>query len=63
MKKLVNYVTTLIISIGRNMKLMTTLNLCLTTLKKRGNRFVKGNSIFIFHIMSERGELFRAKVS
>ena len=34
MKKMVIYVMTLILSVGRNMKFMMTLDLCLITLKK-----------------------------
>ena len=60
---------TLILYVGRNMKLMTTLNLCLMLLKKildinytygslkqlMEKHLVEGNIIFIYQIMGERG--------
>ena len=69
---------TLILAVGRNMKRMMTLNLCLIPYEKileinytygflkqpmAKNILCKVKILFIYHINGERGELFRAKVT
>ena len=65
----------MILAVGRNMKLITTLNLCLIPLKKileinytygylknqRKKYLVEGKNIFIYHKMDDRDGLLIAK--
>ena len=75
--KMLIYVVTLIISVGGNMKWMMTLTLFLMPLNKilkikyiyvsmnqpmAQNILLRVTTMFIYHIMSDRGGLFRAKV-
>ena len=73
---MVGYVMTMILDEGRNMKWMMTLNLCLIALKEMleinhtygslrqpmlKNILWRVTILFIYHIMGERGRLFKAK--
>ena len=75
-EKMVRYVMTLNLSVGRNMKWMITLNLCLVPLKKILEiKYTYGSLkeqmekkildrvtiLFISKILGERGELFISK--